>query len=55
MACDEILVVKSGVLVERGTHADLLKLNGVYRELYETQFRRALEDAEQQGLRETGG
>ena len=51
MACDEILVVKAGVLVERGTHADLLKLDGVYRELYETQFRRALEDAEQQGLK----
>jgi len=45
MACDEILVVSAGVLVERGTHADLLKLGGIYRELYETQFRRALEEA----------
>jgi len=44
MACDEILVVSGGVLVERGTHADLLKLGGIYRELYETQFRKALED-----------
>ncbi|MDR1836064.1 MAG: ABC transporter ATP-binding protein/permease [Treponema sp.] len=39
MACDEILVLKGGVLVERGTHGDLLKFGGVYRELYETQFR----------------
>ena len=44
MACDEILVVSGGVLVERGTHADLLKLGGIYRELYETQFRKALEE-----------
>ena len=46
MACDEILVVSDGRLVERGNHAELLELNNVYRELYETQFRRALEDAE---------
>ncbi|MCL1812280.1 MAG: ABC transporter ATP-binding protein/permease [Treponema sp.] len=46
MACDEILVVSGGSLVERGSHAELLELNGVYREFYETQFRRALEDAE---------
>jgi len=39
MACDEILVIKSGALVERGAHAELLKQDGVYRELYETQFR----------------
>jgi len=45
MACDEILVISEGRLVERGSHAGLLALNGVYRELYETQFRRALKDA----------
>jgi len=45
MACDEILVISEGRLVERGSHAGLLELNGVYRELYETQFRRALKDA----------
>jgi len=49
MACDEILVVSGGVLVERGTHADLLKLGGIYRELYETQFRKALEE-EKRGM-----
>ena len=47
MACDEILVLSQGRLVERGTHAELYELGGVYRELYETQFRRALDDAEQ--------
>lgn len=44
MAADEILVVKEGQIVERGSHQDLLDLNGVYRTLYETQFRRALDE-----------
>ena len=51
MACDEILVLSDGMLVERGSHGSLLEFNGVYRELYETQFRRALED-ESHRLRE---
>ncbi|MCL1913296.1 MAG: ABC transporter ATP-binding protein/permease [Eubacteriaceae bacterium] len=49
MACDEILVVSNGEMVERGTHNDLLELDGVYKELYETQFRRAIDDATQRG------
>ena len=44
MAADEILVVKAGSIRERGTHTELLTLNGIYRELYETQFRRALDE-----------
>lgn len=47
LAADEILVLKEGQIVERGNHAELVEQNGVYRELYETQFRRALEDYEQ--------
>ncbi len=43
LACDEILVLKDGEIVERGQHDDLVKLNGTYTELYETQFKRALE------------
>ena len=34
---DEIIVLQSGVLVERGTHNFLLEKNGVYRKLYDLQ------------------
>jgi subfamily B ATP-binding cassette protein MsbA len=34
---DEIIVLQSGKLVERGTHNDLLEKNGVYRKLYDMQ------------------
>ena len=43
LAADEILVVKDGEIVERGVHKDLVEAGGTYAELYETQFRRALE------------
>ena len=46
MACDEILVISGGKLTEKGTHASLLEQNGIYRKLYETQFRAAIEDVE---------
>ena len=42
LAADEILVVKDGRIVERGVHRDLVKAGGVYAELYETQFSKAL-------------
>ena len=42
LAADEILVVKDGRIVERGQHRELVNRDGVYRELYETQFSRAL-------------
>lgn len=35
---DQILVLDHGVIVERGTHAELLARGGYYRELYEIQF-----------------
>jgi ATP-binding cassette subfamily B protein len=35
---DELLVVDGGSIVERGTHASLLAENGLYAELYRTQF-----------------
>ena len=43
LKADRILVLKSGTIVEQGTHEELLKLDGIYRELYETQFRTVLD------------
>ena len=43
LKADSILVVKDGVIKEQGTHDDLLALGGVYKELYETQFRQAID------------
>jgi ATP-binding cassette subfamily B protein len=41
LAADEILVIKDGVISERGTHNDLVNKGGVYSELYKTQFSKA--------------
>ena len=43
LKADRILVVKDGVIAEQGTHEELLAKAGVYRELYETQFRQVLD------------
>ena len=51
LAADEILVVKDGEIVERGEHEVLVEKGGVYTELYETQFKKALEV---EGSREKG-
>jgi subfamily B ATP-binding cassette protein MsbA len=37
---DQILVMKDGRIVERGRHEELLRVNGVYRRLYDLQFER---------------
>jgi ATP-binding cassette subfamily B protein len=37
-AADQILVIESGSIVERGTHEELLAAGGRYEELYRTQF-----------------
>jgi len=37
---DQILVVESGRIAQRGTHEQLLAEGGIYRDLYETQFAR---------------
>ena len=39
-AADQILVIDEGRIVERGTHGQLLRRGGLYKELYETQYLR---------------
>lgn len=39
LAADKILVLDEGRLVERGTHEELLEEGGLYKTLYETQFK----------------
>ena len=47
LAADVILVVDKGQIVERGTHEELLALNGLYARLYNEQFTRGvIESAE---------
>lgn len=41
LAADVILVLDQGRLVESGSHGELLAANGLYAELFETQFRAA--------------
>ncbi|MEO5887958.1 MAG: ABC transporter ATP-binding protein, partial [Anaerolineales bacterium] len=40
LAADLILVMDRGRIVERGTHEELIASNGLYAQLYETQFNR---------------
>ena len=37
--CHEIIVIDNGVIVERGSHKDLMKMNGLYSAFYRMQFR----------------
>jgi len=37
---DKVIVVEAGQIVEMGTHSDLLAADGLYAELYRTQFER---------------
>jgi ATP-binding cassette subfamily B protein len=43
LAANVILVLERGVIVERGTHRELLTQSGLYAQLYETQFSRERE------------
>ncbi|MDD4710589.1 MAG: ABC transporter ATP-binding protein, partial [Eubacteriales bacterium] len=42
LAADEILVIEDGRIIQRGVHDDLVTTGGLYAELYETQFRGAI-------------
>lgn len=50
ISADVIFVVKDGRIAEHGRHAELLKAGGVYRELYDTQFKAAKDEAKQEKL-----
>ncbi len=39
LAADKIIVMQDGDIVEMGKHEDLLKEDGLYRDLYDTQFK----------------
>ncbi len=43
LAADQILVLTDGEIKERGRHDELMAMRGIYHELFETQFRRAIE------------
>lgn len=38
MSADEILVLHQGKIQERGTHEELIRGNGIYRQVYEIQM-----------------
>ena len=38
ISADKILVVEEGMIVESGTHAELLQMNGRYKQLYDKQY-----------------
>lgn len=43
LQADKILVISDGRIVEQGGHEELIAKNGVYKQLYETQFRKVIE------------
>ncbi len=46
LAADQILMMSGGRIVERGTHAELLRQNGAYARLYHEQYRDGRVEAE---------
>ena len=42
LQADKILVISGGKIVEEGDHEELIAMNGVYKQLYETQFRKVI-------------
>ena len=48
----EIVVVEHGFIEEQGTHEELLKKNGIYKKLYDLQFRSATQFINEAGTNE---
>ena len=44
LEADSIIVIDDGRIVQTGSHEELMAEGGLYRELYETQFRKVLEE-----------
>lgn len=40
---DKILVMNEGNIIEQGNHEELMKLNGFYADLYNSQFKKSTE------------
>lgn len=55
VGADEILVLDHGAVLERGTHAALMRARGVYAELFEAQFREQGSEAERDDPRDASG
>lgn len=49
---DQVLVLKDGDIIERGTHDELLRAHGFYYDLYMSQFRRDIDFTENGGTSE---
>lgn len=47
LEADSIIVLDDGRIVQTGSHEELMKEGGLYRELYETQFKKVLEEQDQ--------
>lgn len=43
LQADRILVISDGKIVEEGEHDELIAMDGVYKQLYETQFRKVIQ------------
>ena len=54
LAANQILVMDDGRIVQQGTHGDLIEENGVYRALYEAQFKKLLAEKDRLRLRVAG-
>ena len=54
LAAHQILVMDDGRIVQQGTHGDLIEEDGVYRALYEAQFKKLLAEKDRLRLRVAG-
>jgi ATP-binding cassette subfamily B protein len=50
--CDRIFILDDGKIVEQGTHEELMKLNGIYKRIYQTMYKRHVREKEVAALQE---